>query len=320
MDRDSYRDQMRRMSQQRENNDRSRQSEQWQEDASFTGQHGDSHAYGRDQHSDQMYDSGNGSYSNDHGRNRDRDFGSQSYRPEPSRNIGAQGYGSPGSRNQASRNTRGGGFRDYEEGGSAYSGRSGRSRFGNGQSDFTSDAYGGRDFYAGDAMTGFGAGAGYAAGGYGGYSGAMGRSQNMRGGYGNTNDRGFLEKAGDHIASWFGDDEAERRLESDHSGRGPEGYSRSDERILEDVCDTLTRDSQVDARKVTVSVTKGEVTLDGTVDSLRAKRRAEDCAHHASGVGHVQNNLRVDNSSSQARGSQSLLSPDRNSQRDTSSI
>ena len=42
-----------------------------------------------------------------------------------------------------------------------------------------------------------------------------------------------------------------------------------------------------------MTVKNGEVTLDGTVDSRMAKRRAEDCAHDASGVGHVQNNLRV---------------------------
>jgi hypothetical protein len=35
------------------------------------------------------------------------------------------------------------------------------------------------------------------------------------------------------------------------------------------------------------------VTLNGTVTSRFAKRRAEDCADDVSGVGHVQNNLRV---------------------------
>ena len=29
-------------------------------------------------------------------------------------------------------------------------------------------------------------------------------------------DRGFFERAGDEIASWFGDDEAERRRREDH--------------------------------------------------------------------------------------------------------
>jgi osmotically-inducible protein OsmY len=40
-------------------------------------------------------------------------------------------------------------------------------------------------------------------------------------------------------------------------------------------------------------VRAGEVTLSGTVTSRGLKRRAEDLAEMASGVTHVQNNLRV---------------------------
>jgi hypothetical protein len=80
----------------------------------------------------------------------------------------------------------------------------------------------------------------------------------------------------------------------DHRGRGPKGYKRSDARIHEDVNDRLTDDPTVDASGVTVTVADGEVTLDGTVTSRFAKRRAEDCADSVAGVRHVQNNLRVD--------------------------
>jgi osmotically-inducible protein OsmY len=72
------------------------------------------------------------------------------------------------------------------------------------------------------------------------------------------------------------------------------GYTRSDERILEDACDALTEDWRVDARKIQVSVSNGEVTLEGTVPGRLQKRRAEDCVEDLSGVRHVQNNLRVD--------------------------
>ena len=106
-------------------------------------------------------------------------------------------------------------------------------------------------------------------------------------------DRGFFDRAGDEIASWFGDEDAARRRQQDHRGSGPSGYTRSDERILEDVCDRLTQDWEVDARNVQVTVNGGEVTLDGTVDNRGAKRRAEDIVDDVSGVGHVQNNLRV---------------------------
>lgn len=108
-----------------------------------------------------------------------------------------------------------------------------------------------------------------------------------------SHERDFMDRAGDEIASWFGDDEAEARREADHRGRGPKGYQRSDARIEEDIHDRLTDDRLVDARDITISVKDREITLDGTVDSRRAKRRAEDCAESVSGVTHVQNNLRV---------------------------
>jgi hypothetical protein len=79
----------------------------------------------------------------------------------------------------------------------------------------------------------------------------------------------------------------------DHRGRGPRGYRRSDERILEDVSDRLTEDPRVDASEIQVQVQGGEVTLTGTVDSREARRRAEDVAEGASGVTYVMNNLRV---------------------------
>jgi osmotically-inducible protein OsmY len=105
--------------------------------------------------------------------------------------------------------------------------------------------------------------------------------------------RGFLERAGDEIASWFGDEGASRRREQDHRGRGPSDYTRSDERIREDVNDALTHDWRVDASHVRVVVKAGEVTLEGTVSSRQDKRRAEDLADDVTGVQHVQDNLRV---------------------------
>lgn len=129
-----------------------------------------------------------------------------------------------------------------------------------------------------------------ASGRYGGY-GADYRRQGY--GYDGDNERGFFERAGDEIASWFSDEDAARRREEDHRGRGPSGYVRSDERIREDVNDRLTDDWRVDASHITVAVDKGEVTLSGTVGSRLAKRRAEDLVDDISGVKHVQNNLRV---------------------------
>lgn len=94
--------------------------------------------------------------------------------------------------------------------------------------------------------------------------------------------------------------------QGEHHGRGPKGYRRSDERIREDVNDRLTYHHHLDASDIEVQVKDGDVTLSGTVDSRRAKRRAEDCVERVSGVGHVQNNLRVqdrqDETTSSGRG------------------
>lgn len=125
-----------------------------------------------------------------------------------------------------------------------------------------------------------------------------GGSYSGGGGYGRSyggEERGFFEKAGDEIASWFGDEDAARRREADHRGRGPKDYVRSDERIRDDVNDRLTEDWQIDASDITVMVESGEVTLNGTVAVRSAKRRAEDIVEDISGVKHVQNNLRVAN-------------------------
>lgn len=78
-----------------------------------------------------------------------------------------------------------------------------------------------------------------------------------------------------------------------HRGKGPAGYQRSDERIRELVCESLTDDDEIDASHVEVLVSGGEVTLSGTVDDRRTKRAAEDCAYCVSGVRDVQNRLRV---------------------------
>ena len=94
--------------------------------------------------------------------------------------------------------------------------------------------------------------------------------------------------------AWFGRPPREAPYaEGPHRGRGPKGYTRSSERIREDVSDRLTDDPHLDASEIEVSVTGTEVTLDGTVDSRAAKRRAEDWAEDVTGVTHVQNNLRV---------------------------
>lgn len=83
-------------------------------------------------------------------------------------------------------------------------------------------------------------------------------------------------------------------LHGPHAGRGPEGYQRSSERIVEDVSERLTRHGHVDARRIRVTAEEGEVTLEGVVDSRRTKRMAEDLAEEVHGVRDVHNRLRID--------------------------
>ena len=113
------------------------------------------------------------------------------------------------------------------------------------------------------------------------------------------NDRDWWDKTKDEVASWFGDDDADHRRRRDeiregqHRGKGPKNYTRSEERIKEDVSDQLSDDSFLDASGVEVNVKDGDVTLNGVVDSKYSKHRAEDLAEDVTGVKNVQNNLRV---------------------------
>jgi hypothetical protein len=78
-----------------------------------------------------------------------------------------------------------------------------------------------------------------------------------------------------------------------NAGRGPAGYRRSDERILDDAHDRLERDGWVDATDIELSITDGEVALRGTVETRDMRRRAEEIVDAISGVRHVTNDLRV---------------------------
>jgi osmotically-inducible protein OsmY len=247
----------------------------------------------------------------EYGRGRDFGGGSAGYG-----GGGFAGYGGGFESGYRGGGAGGYGSRDFERGSPRGGGYG--SSFGGG--DFERGYRGGGGFgSSGSYGSGFGQGEWDRAYGAGGYAGLRGRGSDWgfgsgsqdygrwdwtrgsdygggdygRSGYGGQ-ERGFWDRASDEVSSWFGDEEAERRRRIDHHrGRGPKGYTRSDDRIREDVNDRLTDDWRVDASNIDVSVSTGEVTLSGTVDSRDAKRRAEDLAENISGVKHVQNNLRV---------------------------
>jgi hypothetical protein len=77
------------------------------------------------------------------------------------------------------------------------------------------------------------------------------------------------------------------------AGKGPKGYTRADQRLLEEVCERLTADAELDAGDVTVVVRDAEVTLDGTVPDRHSKHLAEELSASVSGVRAVHNRLRA---------------------------
>lgn len=197
------------------------------------------------------------------------------------------------SRDLYDRGHQGMGRRDYENrenrlGGGNYDRYGDRGRYGQ-QENFP---YGESRFSRGDTGGYYGRRGGHSDYHYGNrYSGNRGF------GSGDTEERSWWDKTTDEVSSWFGDEEAERRREYDrmqnHRGRGPRNYTRSDERITEDINDRLSDDPFIDATDIEVSVSKGEVTLSGHVDHRSSKRRAEDLAESISGVRNVENRIRV---------------------------
>ncbi|HZJ08267.1 MAG TPA: BON domain-containing protein [Trueperaceae bacterium] len=173
------------------------------------------------------------------------------------------------------------------------------------------DRYGDRDRYV-DYGEMFRTGAGWAGGRAGGgrYGGDFGGRYGTevgnryggevrgryRSGYGLDDDR-FDDPYERRYASdrWGASDwqEQDARSRGRHAGRGPADYRRSAERILEDANEAITWHGEVDASQIKVKVEGDEVILEGTVDSRRAKRAAEDAVEDVRGVRDVHNRLRV---------------------------
>jgi hypothetical protein len=100
---------------------------------------------------------------------------------------------------------------------------------------------------------------------------------------------------------WGGSSGSEqRRLRA-----GPKGYTRSDDRLKEDICERLMMADSVDSTEVTVNVKDGQVTLEGTVPNRRMKHSIEDLVDAAPGVQDIDNRIRVERGESRFGSSQS---------------
>ena len=78
-----------------------------------------------------------------------------------------------------------------------------------------------------------------------------------------------------------------------YRGRGPKNYTRSDDRIREDLNEQLMDADDVDASDVSIEVKDGVVTLSGSVEQRWIKHRIEDMADDCNGVKDVRNEIRV---------------------------
>ncbi len=76
-------------------------------------------------------------------------------------------------------------------------------------------------------------------------------------------------------------------------GKGPKGWEVTDDRILNEACEVLYRDTEVDASDIEVTVKDGCVFLKGTVETRGIKKNAEACVENLIGVCDVQNELKV---------------------------
>ena len=93
---------------------------------------------------------------------------------------------------------------------------------------------------------------------------------------------------------YLGREDQPDRGEDGYVGLGPRGYSRSPERIQEDICERLTFSPYVDASQTKIHVDEnGVVQLEGRVDSRRSKRIIEDICDTVFGVRDVRNELEI---------------------------
>lgn len=123
------------------------------------------------------------------------------------------------------------------------------------------------------------------------------RSQNYGSDYSNGNN--FSDQR--QTSNTRYDNRSDNRM-GKFAGRGPKGYTRADERIREEVCDTLTRHHSIDASEIECEVKDGEVTLKGTVPERNMKLLAESMICDCQGVKDVSNQLKVQRDSQPTSG------------------
>jgi hypothetical protein len=86
--------------------------------------------------------------------------------------------------------------------------------------------------------------------------------------------------------------QSDRDIESPPPRKLPKGYTRSDARISEEICERLSH-SRLDVEDVSVSVNEGTALLEGNAKDRWTKHAIENLAADGLGVKDVDNHIRV---------------------------
>lgn len=198
----------------------------------------------------------------------------------------------------------------YEQGRDDYVNRNGHNRgqeiYGGNHADYDNQySQGGRTQHSSNNYGGYGgklqgSGAGVDAIGnranqYGGSSFESGQGQ-QRG------DHGGMQSSQRSGSPWpwnAGGQPGYQGAQSSGQGRAPKGYTRSDDRIKEEICERLMRHPYADASDVNIEVKGGIVTLEGSVKARHIKHEIENVAESCMGVKDIENHIRVSQGGSQ---------------------
>jgi osmotically-inducible protein OsmY len=245
-----------------------------------------------------------------------REYGQQGSRSQPG-SYGS-GFGDYGSGMGDYRGSSGRGYESYGSGSDmGISGEGSRYGAGGGYGQYPS-GYGSQRGGAGYNAGVYGGGGGYSAGGFGGGYGGGGQDFSSRSGYAQYPQQG-------NQYSGYGRPNQDQSWSSSNAtvgqyrgSRTPKGYTRSDDRIREDVNDRLMQSNDLDPSEIEVQVSSGEVKLTGTVESRHEKFLAEQLAEAVLGVKDIENQLRVQRQNSGGR-SESQVEGKRSSSTNSSS-
>jgi osmotically-inducible protein OsmY len=83
--------------------------------------------------------------------------------------------------------------------------------------------------------------------------------------------------------------------------RGPKGWVRSDERILDELCERIVR-AGVDASELEISVDGGAVRVEGTLATSAERARVVDLAERTLGVVSIDADVFVREAADDPRG------------------